>query len=349
MTDVYNLVKPNKIKVLIFNHTKFRNRRIKARPAQIGINLEQFFLNTFGEYVDISHFYDLGRDELAQQLIKVSEDGLEYSAVIICVSSHGNLIEDEDGIFYEIIHAQDRFYYKTDLWRYFKDKLDWEGKPKLFFIQACRGEDATAGVVLSHDACVSEEEATPVFTEPTFPDLFIMNASQQGTVSWKCSNGDSLFIDALVKIFTENSSKWDLLSMAVEISDRVARDHEVCTMMPPPTPGTSSKYDCCQQMPCFETTLTKRFYFPNAEADKRLVYGNDFYKNIRKPLAIVLNYSYEGTRYPSYASKARTNKNAIKIGLSTAGFTYKKFWDVRKTDLPKLCKFLCYHISRKLY
>lgn len=338
MTDIYNLEKPNKIKVLIFNHTRFRNRRIKARPAQIGVNLENFFKDKLGEYVEVSHFFDLGRNEVAQELSKASDDGLKYSALIVCVSSHGNLIEDEDGVFYEIIHAQDRFYYKSDLWSHFKDKEDWKGKPKLFFIQACRGEDATAGVVLSHDACVSEEEATPVFSEPKYPDLFIMNASQQGTVSWKCNNGDSLFIDALVTIFSEKSSKWDLVSMAVEISDRVARDHEVCTMMPPPNPGTTSKYDCCQQMPCFETTLTKKFYFPNASKDKRTLYENDFYENIRKPLAIVLNYSYEGTNLPNNAAKARTNKNAIKIGLSYAGFTYKKFWDVSKRDLAKLCK-----------
>ncbi|XP_063709280.1 caspase-3-like [Culicoides brevitarsis] len=330
MADIYNLENPNKIKVLIFNHTKFRNRRVKSRPAQIGLNLANFFLSNFGQNFDVSHFYDLSRDQVTSELKIVADDGLKYSAVIICISSHGNLIVDEDGIFHEVIHAQDGFYYKTELWRHFHGKQDWNGKPKLFFIQACRGEDATAGVIMSHDAC-DAEETTPIFTDLTFPDLFIMNASQQGTVSWKCNNGDSLFVDALIKIFSEKSSQWDLMSMAVEISDRVAREHEVCTMM-----GADSKYNCCQQMPCFETTLTKRFYFPNATMETRLVNGNEFYRKIQKPLAIVLNYSYEGTNYPNNAAKARINKNAVKVGLTTAGFEYRKFWDVTKEDLPKV-------------
>lgn len=67
----YDLNKPEKkIKIIIFNHTTFRNRKVKSRPYQIGVRLEEFFKENFAEHVEIDHFKDLNRVDLMNELEK---------------------------------------------------------------------------------------------------------------------------------------------------------------------------------------------------------------------------------------------------------------------------------------
>lgn len=200
------------------------------------------------------------------------------------MSSHGDL-EDPYGDYNEIIHAKDMPYAKDELWKHFETQEAWKDKPILIFIQACRGADPTAGVQYSHDVGGEPEMDEVKFTVPKYPNLFIMNASQPGTVSFRW-NDTTPFIEALIDVVKERATTWDLLSMATYVCHQVAVNFEACNV-------NHEHYECSLQMPCFETTLTRKFYFPMRDT-KEEVFVKE-YELEKKGLALIFLYDYEGS------------------------------------------------------
>lgn len=181
-------------------------------------------------------------------------------------------------------------YAKNELWQHFETQPSWKDKPILIFIQACRGADPTPGVMYTHD--VGEAEAVETkFTIPKYPNLFIMNASQPGTVSFRWDDSTP-FIEALISVLKERATTWDLLSMATDACHNVSTSFEACNVK-------HEHYECSLQMPCFETTLTRKFYFPIRDP-KTEVEVNE-YKVEKKGLALIFLYDYKGTTFKERA------------------------------------------------
>uniref|UniRef100_A0A336MYX8 CSON010009 protein n=1 Tax=Culicoides sonorensis TaxID=179676 RepID=A0A336MYX8_CULSO len=282
--NIYELDKP--IKAAVFNHTYYDKSTLQARTEAAGEQLVDCLRDDLG-ITDIDHHLNLTKQGVLNALINLSKRGDEYSGLIIGVSSHGDL-EDPYGNYNEIIHAKDMPFAKNELWKHFENEIGWKDKPIILFIQACRGTDSTPGVLYAQD--VGDEEAPKEkFTVPKYPNLFIMNASQPGTVSFRW-NDTTPFIESLVEVLRERATTWDLQSIATHVCHNVALSFEACNV-------DHDHYKCSLQMPCFETTLTKKFYFPVKDF-KEEVFTKE-YEIEKKGLAMLFFYDYAGSEFPT--------------------------------------------------
>ncbi|XP_074656756.1 uncharacterized protein LOC141909970 [Tubulanus polymorphus] len=118
------------------------------------------------------------------------------------------------------------------------------GKPKLFFIQACRGLLREQGVLFTDSEQIDGNEGLRI---PNEADVLIAYATVPGYVSWRNAGEGSWFIQTLCKVLKEHHRSLDLLRMLTRVQRKVADEF-----------GTARRE---KQMPCVVTTLRKDLYF----------------------------------------------------------------------------------------
>jgi len=174
------------------------------------------------------------------------EDHSDADCILIAVLSHGEL-----GILYASDHA-----YKPDkLWAPFNSEAcpSLAGKPKLFFIQACQGDQLDNGVRL-----VSKTEtdgASMSYKIPTHADFLIVYSTIPGFYSWRNTTAGSWFVQALCYVLQRRGRDYDLLSNLTHVARRVAFDFQSNT------PGDFVMHEK-KQIPCITSMLTRDVHFP---------------------------------------------------------------------------------------
>lgn len=324
IVESYDLDLP--LKVVLFNHTTFDDTELTERSVEVGEKLAACFRDDLN-VEDVDYNLNFNTEEIRDHLYQVAKDGEKYSGLIIFISSHGNLDEYEDN-YQEIIHAKDTSYSKQELWLPF-ETINWQNKPKLIFIQACRGSDATSGVTFTHDSVNLRAAALPPFAVPKFPDLFIMNASQPGTVSFRYDD-DTPFVEALIDTFKQRAKTWSLLEMATFICHDVALSFEACSM-------PHKQYECSKQMPCFESTLTKEFFFP-CKSDQEEVFVKE-YEFTNKGLAWIFLYDYDGTDFPK-RKRVGNDASILVSAFSDIEFECQCYGNYTEDLFFKQCKLV---------
>lgn len=180
-------------------------------------------------------------------------DHTDNDCFLLAMMSHGST----DGK----IYAYDEKYSAQDLWSPFigTNCETLIGKPKLFFIQACRGKLVDPGVIkpkfprgkiIDHVDATSEEEEE--YFIPNLADLLIMFSTSEGYYSFRNPKEGSWFIQSLVREFEENSHK-ELMTILTGVNRRVAYDFQSYNL--------KSKMDACKQIPNIISMLTKGFKF----------------------------------------------------------------------------------------
>ncbi|NXC20575.1 CASP3 protein, partial [Corythaeola cristata] len=122
------------------------------------------------------------------------------------------------------------------------------GKPKLFFIQACRGTELDSGIETD-----SRSEETMCQKIPVEADFLYAYSTAPGYYSWRNSAEGSWFIQSLCKMLKEHARKLELLQILTRVNRRVA-EYESCS--------TRQDFNAKKQIPCIVSMLTKEFYFP---------------------------------------------------------------------------------------
>nr|WJJ61470.1 caspase 9 [Andrias davidianus] len=137
------------------------------------------------------------------------------------------------------------------------------GKPKLFFIQACGGEEKDRGfkvdssVMDSGDQAESiQSDATPfsvpagghdqsdaVASLPTPSDVLVAYSTFPGFVSWRDNNNGTWYVETLDRVLAENAASEDLQNLLVMVSNEVAAK------------------GIYKQIPGYFNFLRKRFFF----------------------------------------------------------------------------------------
>lgn len=115
---------------LIFNHMNF-DKQSKRNGTDKDRDRIRDVLKSYN--FDVRTFNDLKRDQLLDVLHGVAkEDHSNNDCLVVVVMSHG-----ETGTLF----ARDKEYPVENLWSYFygNNCVSLVNKPKLFFIQACRG------------------------------------------------------------------------------------------------------------------------------------------------------------------------------------------------------------------
>lgn len=197
------------------------------------------------------------------QFAKLPEHATADS-MVVCLLSHGleGQIYGVDGVLVSI----------PDLLALFNGYMakGLVGKPKLFFIQACRGSDydhgadTTDGAHFANELQVTKTKeqlltaAFPTdklekFVEPeTLPaeaDMLVAYSTVPGYVSWSNLQKGSWFVQAIVDVFSTYAHTEDVVSMLVRVNGKVAREFE--------------SYNRKKQIPAPVIMLTKKvFFFP---------------------------------------------------------------------------------------
>lgn len=179
-------------------------------------------------------------EQMKHVLVSVSKEDHSCYASFVCVLlSHG-----DEGVFFGTDGSVE-LKYLTSLFR--GDRCtSLVGKPKLFFIQACRGTDLDAGI----EADSPEDGTTKIPVEADFLYAF---STAPGYYSWRNTMTGSWFIQSLCDMLSKYGKELELLHIMTRVNHKVAVEFE--------SVSNSPGFDAKKQIPCIVSMLTKEMYF----------------------------------------------------------------------------------------
>lgn len=184
-------------------------------------------------------YNDLSVDSMKQLLITVSKEDHSCYASFVCVLlSHG-----DEGVFFGTDGSVE-LKYLTSLFRGDRCR-SLVGKPKLFFIQACRGTDLDAGIETD-----SPDGTTKIPVEADFLYAF---STAPGYYSWRNTMTGSWFMQSLCEMLSKYGRELELLHIMTRVNHKVAVEFE--------SVSNSPGFDAKKQIPCIVSMLTKEMYF----------------------------------------------------------------------------------------
>jgi len=252
--EYYNMNHKRRGLAFIFNHKHFDPRLgLKTRNGtdadrdNLRITLRQLDF-------DVQVHNDLSFKEIEMELEKAAGqvDHSESDCIFIAVLSHGEL-----GILYASDHA-----YKPDrLWTAFNAEKcpTLAGKPKMFFIQACQGDQLDGGVHLKKVANTETDSNAMSYKIPSHADFLIVYSTIPGFYSWRNTTAGSWFVQALCYVLQRDrihrdGQQRDLLSCLTRVARKVAFDFQSNT------PGDYVMHEK-KQIPCITSMLTRDIIF----------------------------------------------------------------------------------------
>ncbi|XP_061108025.1 caspase-3-like isoform X2 [Conger conger] len=228
-------------------HLKISNRFRPKKPGEktrhgTDVDADRVEKTFRGLGYDVKIFKDLKVAKIVKELTKVSKEDHSKMASFVCVIlSHG----EENGI----IYGTDREVELSELTSLFRGDhcATLVGKPKLFFIQACRSEEDDGGMVgmsLGDTEAIEAEESTPRI--PVEADFLYGYSTAPGYVAMRDKQDDTWFIKSLCSILDEFGKQLELMQLMTRVNNMVALSFQSTT----------------KQMPCIVSMLTKELYFP---------------------------------------------------------------------------------------
>ncbi|XP_037992261.1 caspase-6 [Motacilla alba alba] len=240
---------------LIFNHEHFywQLKLYDRRGTMADRNNLNRTLTDLG--FEVRLFDDLKANDVQQRIYEASREDHSNADCFVCVFlSHG---EDDH------IYAHDdkiKIQTMTDMFR--GDKCQsLVGKPKIFIIQACRG-DQHDDAVIAHDAPDNSSEspvndtevdAAGVYTLPAGADFIMCYSVAQGYYSHRDTIYGSWYIQDLCETLRKHGSSGEFTELLTVVNRKVSRR----------TVGMCKDINAIgkKQIPCFASMLTKKLYF----------------------------------------------------------------------------------------
>ena len=203
-------------------------------PERRGSQVDEDNLRVTWDYLryDVRILKNLTASELTRQLMQIALQNHEkYDSFVCCILSHGYL----DGVY----GTDSKPVKINDIASLFKGTFcpTLADKPKLFFIQACRGDDEDRGVVVQKDAKGDSDDAFR-HSLPSEADFLFGYATPPGNVSWRSPRYGSWYISKLCEVFVDYAPQQDLLSMLTIVNHKVSEAYTTQGYKQCPAPVT---------------------------------------------------------------------------------------------------------------
>lgn len=255
----YDMIHERRGLAIILNHFKFDSKKYRNVQRNGTEKDCERLVKTFRELdFEVNIYNDLKREEISRILQKAADmDHQNSDCIVVIVLSHG-----ETGR----LEARDGNYAVDEIWEPFLNSRTLIGKPKLFFIQACRGDWTDPGVTVmakdsfaqAGDMVDSLGQKPQYFQIPSMADLLVMYSTYEGYYAWRNKDRGSCFIQALCDEFDLNGTTNDLFHLLTGVSRRVAFTFQ--SNVP-----NNVDMHAMKQMPSIVSMLTRNLYFAPKE------------------------------------------------------------------------------------
>lgn len=247
-SELYDMNHRHRGIAIIFNHVNFKKMQPRMGAAKDSNDLVKT-LKYLG--FDVRLYMDPSLKTISSVLeTAAAEDHTDADCLIVAAMSHG-----ESGV----LHAYENEYPVEILWNGFTGNRcpSLAGKPKLFFIQACRGTQLDNGVQIMH-----ETDSVGTYSVPAYADIMVAYSSYDGFYSFRNPETGSWFIQALCQELNQNWRTRDLLRMMTSVVRRVAIDYQ--SFVP-----QDAKFHAKKQVPSIVSMLTRLVFFGETPPEYR--------------------------------------------------------------------------------
>ncbi|OCT71262.1 hypothetical protein XELAEV_18034239mg [Xenopus laevis] len=245
----YKMNNGNVGRCIIINNKIFD--KITGMGARNGTDIDaRELLRCFkGLGFDVNVYNNKSCEEMENLLRTVAQQDHKDSACFACIFlSHG-----EEGLIYGTDGAMP-IKVLTTLFRG-DNCRSLVGKPKLFFIQACRGHEFDDGLEADSGSVNDslETDANPRHKIPVEADFLYAYSTVPGYYSWRNPGMGSWFVQALCSVLNEYGKELEVMQILTRVNFLVATQFESYS----DDPQFSKK----KQIPCVVSMLTKELYF----------------------------------------------------------------------------------------
>jgi hypothetical protein len=229
--EVYSL--NDSIHVIIFNTKYFRNSSDNKRNGSEK-DVERLSIIFRDLNYKVETKLELESNEV-RECIKdyAQKDYSQVSCLIMFIMSHG----DKN----KVTAADSNNIYIEEFIDPFKENRSLKNKPKLFFIQSCRGKKKMASIDQIESDFLEHYE-TDLNRVPKEADILISYSTVEGFYSYRDPKSGSWYIQTLCDVISEQKND-DILSILTKVNSLM------------------SKKENEKVVPEFTSRLTKKFYF----------------------------------------------------------------------------------------
>lgn len=248
----YEMKCPKRGTCIIFNQVEFdpRTRQSKRVGSDVDADSLERTFKKLG--FSVMPFKDLTIAKIGSVMKSTAKaDHSNHDCLAVVVLSHG-----ENGF----VYGADGPIRLDDLAKSVRpDKCpSLAGKPKLFFVQACRGTKYDAGAEVSDGDNFDDKEdkldaATRLSRIPLESDFLFFYSTPPGYYSWRNDVEGSWFVQQLCKVFNEHGDSVELAHLLLIVQRMVAAEFQSRT-------GDESTSGM-KQIPVSVSTLRKQLYF----------------------------------------------------------------------------------------
>ena len=231
---------------LIINNIKFRQHQERKGSDVDGKALAAIFTKLhYRLYRDRIHI-NCSKAEMIELLQSIAQiDHSQYDSFVCCVLSHGKL---------DSVYSTDELLMSVgEIRKPITDCPTLVGKPKIFFLQACRGFDIPEG----HRFIQTDGEGDEQILLPRDNDIFFGYSTTPDTRSCRFTDIGSWYVIELCKALEAHHKDFDFLSMVTAAHHEVATNPEY-VLERPDSSGRTKRY---KQSPQLVSTLIRPVYF----------------------------------------------------------------------------------------
>ncbi|XP_062969074.1 caspase-14 [Cynocephalus volans] len=149
--------------------------------------------------------------EKFQQAIDCREDPISCAFVVLMAHGEEGLLKGEDE---QMVKLENLFELLNN-----RNCRALRAKPKVYIVQACRGEQKDPGETVGGDEIMTITQDSPQ-TIPTYTDTLHIYSTVEGYIAYRHDQKGSCFIQTLVDVFTKK--KGPILQLLTEVTRRMA-------------------------------------------------------------------------------------------------------------------------------